>query len=192
MLSLSGHDFKTNLYADDIILTLSNPSCTIPWVLQLIRDDVKRWTVLTFSTMGTSRGDKNIVPRLPFLMSAVPLQFPQYWFKEMCSLFSGLLWKDKKPEFGLNNMEFLPYLQLKSIIYFLMVLMWDLKVIDKLRGAANGKGTVSTLYKLVGLSSPNSNIPTPLQPSPVPNVSLTAVQWDAIWKNTSNIQLCKV
>lgn len=97
--------------------------------------------------------------------------------------------KELIAEFGLNNMAFLPYLQLKSIIYFLMVLMWDLKVIDnKLRGAANGKGTVSTLYKLVGLSSPNSNIPTPLQPSPVPNVSLTAVQWDAIWKNI-DIQL---
>ena len=70
-----------------------------------------------------------------------------------------------------------------------MVLMWDLKVMDnKLRGAANGKGTVSTLYKLVGLSSPNSNIPTPLHWEQDLGVFLTAVQWDAIWKNI-DIQL---
>lgn len=39
----------------------------------------------------------NILPKLSFLFSSIPLQFPQHWLKEVNSLFSGFLWRNKKP-----------------------------------------------------------------------------------------------
>ena len=34
-VNIHGHDFKLNMYADDIILTLSKPAISIPAVLNL-------------------------------------------------------------------------------------------------------------------------------------------------------------
>ena len=39
----------------------------------------------------------NFLPRLSFLISAIPFKFPQQWFKETDKLFSSFLWQDKKP-----------------------------------------------------------------------------------------------
>ena len=36
-VSIGGYDFKLNMYADDILLTLSKPSCSIPKVLEIIK-----------------------------------------------------------------------------------------------------------------------------------------------------------
>ena len=48
------------------------------------RDDIKRWTVLLLSLWGRAEViKKNILVRLAFLVSAIPLQFPQHWFKEI-------------------------------------------------------------------------------------------------------------
>jgi hypothetical protein len=93
--------------------------------------------------------------------------------------------------FGLNCIQFLPYLQIKinNTIYFSKGIdvgsksVMDNKQRDR---AANEKGTVSALYKLVGLSSPN-DILTQLHWEQDLCASLTAVQWDAIWKNTTSI-----
>ena len=35
-VNIHGHDFKLNMYADDILLTLSKPAISIPAVLNLI------------------------------------------------------------------------------------------------------------------------------------------------------------
>jgi hypothetical protein len=37
-------------------------------------------------------------PRFLFLITAIPLNFPLYWFKEMNKLFSDFLWSNKKQE----------------------------------------------------------------------------------------------
>uniref|UniRef100_A0A665UXX1 Reverse transcriptase domain-containing protein n=1 Tax=Echeneis naucrates TaxID=173247 RepID=A0A665UXX1_ECHNA len=69
-----------------------------PSVLKTIKDDIKRWTVLPLSLWGRPEVIKmNLLPRLPFLISAILLKFPQQWFKEIDKLFSSFLWQDKKP-----------------------------------------------------------------------------------------------
>lgn len=74
-----------------------------PGFLKTIRVEIKGWTVLPSSLWGRAVIKMNILPRLSFLGSAIPLQFPQYWFKEIRRLFSGLLWKDKKPRINHKN-----------------------------------------------------------------------------------------
>lgn len=49
---------------------------------------------------------------------------------------------------------------------------------------------VSALYKPIRLSSLNSNSPTPIHWEQDLGISLTAAQWDAIWKNTTSISNC--
>lgn len=39
----------------------------------------------------------NALPRLTYIISSIPLQIPQYWFKEINTIFSQFIWKDKKP-----------------------------------------------------------------------------------------------
>lgn len=165
-ITVCDYEYKANLFADDILLTLSNPTHSIPHVLQLIdsfgrlsgyrvnytkseaiplnnltfqshlgsapfswkpkgmkylgikiqapidkmvelnapelikiiREDTKRWTVLPLSLWGRSETIKmNLLPRLTFMMSSIPLKFPPSWFKEINKIFSGFLWNNKKP-----------------------------------------------------------------------------------------------
>lgn len=172
-INLSEYDFKANLYADDILLTLSNPTYSIPHLLKLIekfgqlsgykincnkseviplnhhtfaahlgsapfvwkpqgmkylgvnirfpiskifdlngpsmlkviKDDIKRWMALPLSLWGRAEVIKmNLLPRLSFLISAIPLKFLQQWFKEIDKLFSSFLWRDKKPRINCKKL----------------------------------------------------------------------------------------
>ncbi len=173
-IRIGGHDFKLNMYADDILLTLSNPVHSIPKVLELInlfglfsgyqinwskseaiplnsktisadlkttpfvwrpegmrylgitirspiskifdlngppllrtiREDIKRWTTLPLSLWGRAEVIKtNILPRLTYIIAALPLQFPQGWFKEIEALFTSFLWRDKKPKISRKKLS---------------------------------------------------------------------------------------
>lgn len=173
-IKIGEYDFKINLYADDILLTLSNPRHSIPEVLKIvklfstfsgykinwnkseatplnsgtfqadlgtapfvwkpegmrylgitirspiskifdlngppllrtIRDDLKRWTVLPLSLWGRAEVLKmNILPRLTYIISAIPLKIPQGWFQEIDTLFSSFLWKDKKPRINRKKLS---------------------------------------------------------------------------------------
>lgn len=78
-----------------------------PEILKTVREDIKRWTDLTLSLFGRSEVIKmNILPRLAFLVSSIPLKFLLSWFKGINKLFSGFLWNYKKPRISntkLNN-----------------------------------------------------------------------------------------
>ena len=75
-----------------------------PSMLKVIKDDIKRWTVLPLSLWGRAEVIKmNLLPRLSFLISAIPLKFPQQWLKEIDKLFSRFLWRDKKPRINRKN-----------------------------------------------------------------------------------------
>ena len=77
-----------------------------PLLLKTIREDIKRWTVLPISLWGRAEVLKmNILPRLLFLISAIPLKFPFYWFKEMNKLFSDFLWSNKKPRISYKRLS---------------------------------------------------------------------------------------
>ena len=68
-----------------------------PLLLKTIKEDIKRWTVLPISIWGRAEVLKmNILPRLLFLISAIPLKFPLYWFTEINKLFTDFLWSNKK------------------------------------------------------------------------------------------------
>ena len=70
-----------------------------PLPLKTIREDSKRWTVLPISLWARAEVVTiNILPRLLFLTSAIPLKSPLYWFKEIIKLFSDFLWSNKKQE----------------------------------------------------------------------------------------------
>ena len=64
-----------------------------PLPLKTIREDSKRWTVLPISLWARAEVVKiNILARLLFLTSAIPLKSPLYWFKEIIKLFSDFWW----------------------------------------------------------------------------------------------------
>ncbi len=46
----------------------------------------------------------NILPRLAYLMSSIPLKFSPSWFKEVNKLFSCFLWRDKKPRISYKKL----------------------------------------------------------------------------------------
>ena len=46
----------------------------------------------------------NILPRLLFLISAIPLKFPLYWFTEINKLFTDFLWSNKKPRISYKRL----------------------------------------------------------------------------------------
>uniref|UniRef100_A0A667XFI8 Reverse transcriptase domain-containing protein n=1 Tax=Myripristis murdjan TaxID=586833 RepID=A0A667XFI8_9TELE len=173
-ITICDYEYKANLFADDILLTLSKPNYSIPQVLNLIdnfgkfsgyrvnynkseaiplnnltfqshlgsapfswkpkgmkylgikiqapidklveinapdllktiRDDTKRWAVLPLSLWGRSEVIKmNLLPRLTFLMSSIPLKFPPSWFKEINKIFSGFLWNYKKPRISQKKLK---------------------------------------------------------------------------------------
>uniref|UniRef100_A0A3B4VFF3 Reverse transcriptase domain-containing protein n=1 Tax=Seriola dumerili TaxID=41447 RepID=A0A3B4VFF3_SERDU len=168
-ITLFNYDFKANLYADDILLTLSRPTLSVPHLMKLIsdfstffgykinwfkseaislnrlthpshlnsipvawrsegmrylgvnirspidsifesngpkllktiRDDLNRWTNLPLSLWGRAEVLKmNVLPKLAFLFSAIPLEIPQKWFIEIDKSFSLFLRKGKKPRIG--------------------------------------------------------------------------------------------
>lgn len=55
-----------------------------PSILKVIREDIRRWAVLPLLLWGRAVVIKmNFLPRLYFLMSAIPLKFPKQWLKEI-------------------------------------------------------------------------------------------------------------
>ena len=173
-IKLFNYDFKANLYADDILLTLSRPALSVPHLLKLIsdfgvfsgykinwlkseaialnrlthsghlsstpivwktdgmrylgvnitspidnifelngpkllktvKDDLNRWTNLPLSLWGRAEVLKmNVLPRLASLFTAIPLEVPQRWFREINTLFSLFLWKGKKPRISLKKLS---------------------------------------------------------------------------------------
>ncbi len=76
-----------------------------PKLLKTVRDDLNRWTHLTLSLWGRAEVLKmNVLPKLLFLFSAIPLEIPQKWFIEINKLFSLSLWKDRKSRVGLKKL----------------------------------------------------------------------------------------
>ena len=173
-ISLYNHDFKTNLYADDILLTLTKPDQSIPHLLEVIKnfglfsgykvnwskseaiplncrtfqshlsaapivwkpqgmrylgvnivspiekifeingpkllksikEDLSRWTGLPLSLWGRAEVLKmNVLPRLAFIISAIPQRIPQTWFKDINKIFTQFLWKEKKPRISLKKLS---------------------------------------------------------------------------------------
>uniref|UniRef100_A0A8C6WXR2 Reverse transcriptase domain-containing protein n=1 Tax=Neogobius melanostomus TaxID=47308 RepID=A0A8C6WXR2_9GOBI len=165
-IDIGGYNFKASLYADDILLTLTNPNQSIsqlltllelfgknsgykincskseaiplnqytfpshlgtapfvwksqgmkylgivikspickifelngPNILKTIKEDIRRWAALPLSLWGRAEVIKmNLLPRLTFPISAIPLKVPQKWFKEIDTLFTQFLWNGKKP-----------------------------------------------------------------------------------------------
>jgi len=69
-----------------------------PGLLRTIKDDLRRWTSLPLSLWGRVDVLKmNVLPRLTYIISSIPLQIPQYWFQEINTIFSQFTWKDRKP-----------------------------------------------------------------------------------------------
>lgn len=173
-ITLFNYDFKANLYADDILLTLSRPALSVPHLLKLIsdfgifsgykinwsknkaislnrlahpghfsstpivwkteglrylgvniispierifelngpnllktvRNDLNRWTNLPLSLWGRAEVLKmNVLPRLAFLFSSIPLEVPRRWFSKINKLFSVLLCRGKKPRISLKKIS---------------------------------------------------------------------------------------
>lgn len=173
-ITLHNYDFKINLFADDVLLTLSPPEKSIPHLLQLIcdfgtlsgykinwskseaiplnsftysnilknasiiwkpqgmkylgikikspidsilelnlpellktiKEDLKRWSSLPLSLWG--RGEilkMNILPRLSFLFSSIPLKIPQKWFNDMNRSISNFLWGGKKAKISRKKLS---------------------------------------------------------------------------------------
>ena len=76
-----------------------------PLLLKKIKEDIRRWTVLPISLWGRAEVIKmNILPRIAFLISSLPLQFPPHWFKEINKSFTGFLWNNKKPRIGYKKL----------------------------------------------------------------------------------------
>lgn len=172
-ISINGHDFKLNMYADDILLTLSKPSNSIPRILETIKafgsfsgyrinwtkseaiplnkfthvnnlgptpfvwrsegmkylgikirvpikeifdlnskplldsikEDLKRWSALPMSIWGRAETLKmNVLPRLIFLVSSIPLPIRKAWFDNINTIFSRFLWNNKKPRINRNKL----------------------------------------------------------------------------------------
>ncbi len=79
-----------------------------PKLLKTVRDDLNRWTNLPLSLWGRAEVLKmNVLPRVAFLFSAIPLEIPKKFFNEINKLFSHFLWKGKKPRISLKK-SFLP------------------------------------------------------------------------------------
>lgn len=173
-ITIGNHEFKANLFADDILLTLTNPQQSIPQVLKIIddfgklsgykvnysksesiplnnytfqshlgsapfswkpggmkylgikiqapidkvvelntseilksmRDDTKRWSVLPMSLWARAEIIKmNLLPRLTFIISSIPLKFPTSWFKEVNKILHGFLWNYKKPRISQKKLN---------------------------------------------------------------------------------------
>lgn len=47
----------------------------------------------------------NILPRLIFLLSSIPMKFPQKWFSEINKQFSIFLWKENRPRISLRKLS---------------------------------------------------------------------------------------
>ncbi len=77
-------------------------------LLKKIKEDLRRWSALPLSLWGRVDILKmNVLPRLAHVISSIPLQFPQYWFKDVQSTFCTFLWKDKKPRLNFKKMSML-------------------------------------------------------------------------------------
>ena len=70
--------------------------------------NVAHWSTLPLSLWGRVDILKmNALPRLAHVISSIPLQFPQYWFRDIQSIFSIFLWKNKKPRISYKKMSML-------------------------------------------------------------------------------------
>lgn len=73
-------------------------------LLQTIKEDLRRWTNLPLSSWGRAEVLKmNVLPRLVFLFSSIPVKFPQKWLGEINKPFSIFLWKEKRLRISLRK-----------------------------------------------------------------------------------------
>lgn len=71
-----------------------------------IRQDLQRWDVILVSLQGRIAIIKmNILPRLLFLFSMIPLSRRITFFKEMNSLLTKFIWNKKRPRIKLSTLQ---------------------------------------------------------------------------------------
>lgn len=97
-------------------------------------------------------------------------------------------------EYALSDSSFLLYHQVKSTLKCMSskgIAMGHHNTLDnQLREVALGRGVVASLYKLLGLSSPNNNISIQARWEKDVGAHLTPAQWDSIWKNSMSMSNC--
>lgn len=68
-------------------------------LVRCIRENLKRWSNLPVSLWGRAGVLKmNILPRLIFLISSIPVYISKPWLDNINKLFSNFLWKGKKAQ----------------------------------------------------------------------------------------------
>uniref|UniRef100_A0A665TEM0 Reverse transcriptase domain-containing protein n=1 Tax=Echeneis naucrates TaxID=173247 RepID=A0A665TEM0_ECHNA len=114
---IGGYDFQLNMYVDDILLTLSKPSHSIPKVLETMnlfgklsgykinwtKSEIRRYDI--FGHIGLKLLKMNVLPRLNFLMLSIPLFIEKSWFDSVNKMFSSFLWNNKMPRFNWKKLS---------------------------------------------------------------------------------------
>ena len=70
-----------------------------------IKNDIERWKSLPLSIWGKIDTIKmNIIPRITFLVAAIPLPFDNCFFKEIDTLLRDFIWNNKAPRISRKNL----------------------------------------------------------------------------------------
>ncbi len=75
-------------------------------ILVKVKNDIQRWKNLKVSLQGRiSTVKMNLLPRLHFFFSMLPLSPPPGYFKEINSIISKFIWNDKCPRIKLTTLQ---------------------------------------------------------------------------------------
>ncbi len=75
-------------------------------ILVKVKNDIQRWNNLKVSLQGRiSTVKMNLLPRLNFFFSMLPLSPPPGYFKEINSIISKFIWNDKCPRIKLTTLQ---------------------------------------------------------------------------------------
>lgn len=70
-----------------------------------IKDDIERWKSLPLTIWGKIDSLKmNVLPRITFLIAAIPLPFDNSFFKEVDTIFREFIWNHKTPRVSRKNL----------------------------------------------------------------------------------------
>ncbi len=81
-------------------------NCNYISLLNKIKEDLDRWSPLCLALHGRISTIKmNVLPRVNFLFSMLPLPPPEHFFKELNMAISRFIWLKKKPRIRLKTMQ---------------------------------------------------------------------------------------